>query len=114
MSSEHAQDFPEDEAQSIEYRYRPKAITNDISQIMPNVSGELVKIQDRCQKFEELSFDAGALLEEQERQLAPKMEMQRKYSALARCILLDQFSTRTWQLSYPLPTCGSLIGMKRW
>lgn len=75
-----AKQFLEEEAQSVEYRYRPSVETSpseafkgwDISS--PNVR----KIIQRCQDFDTLNFNAASLQEEQERELAPEIEEERQ------------------------------------
>ena len=74
MTSVHAVKFLEDEAQTIEQRYQPRENMNDVSQIMPNVSGRLIEIVERCRQFDSLQFNTSALVEQQERELAPEME----------------------------------------
>lgn len=76
-----AQMLLEDEAQTLEARYRPRtqessggALIKDWDMNDPN----LQRIVSRCQDFEALGFGAAALSEEQERELAPETEQERQ------------------------------------
>jgi hypothetical protein len=78
MTQTHSEKFLEDEAQSIEDRYRPRNDTNDISYIIPSITGRLNDIAKRCNEFEKLQFNSSALQEEQERELSPEIEQERQ------------------------------------
>ena len=80
MSQDQAEDFLEQESQSLEQRYRPRPndsappfITSD------NEHNDNVRlILERCREFENINFHSTQLQEEQERQLAPEIEQERQ------------------------------------
>lgn len=80
-TNEQANMFLEDEAQSLEYRYRPRPLEQskeaqlegwDVSN--PNVA----EIIARCQEFDTMNFNSATLQEEQERELSPEIEEERQ------------------------------------
>jgi hypothetical protein len=78
---EQAKTFLEDEAQSIEDRYRPRAQDdNDMGQLKHwDMSNENIgRIVSRCRDFEAMGFGSATLSEEQERELAPEIEEERQ------------------------------------
>jgi hypothetical protein len=79
-SRAQAKQFLEDEAQSIEHRYRPRLRVSSIDALedwdMSNLN--IAQILKRCQDFETLNFDSATLQEEQERELAPEIEEERQ------------------------------------
>ncbi|KAH7413550.1 hypothetical protein DE146DRAFT_761789 [Phaeosphaeria sp. MPI-PUGE-AT-0046c] len=78
---DQANRFLEDEAQTIDYRYRPR------SQALPGTSQldnwdtaneSIAQIIARCHDFDAMSFDSATLQEEQERELSPEIEQERQ------------------------------------
>ncbi|KAK0877257.1 hypothetical protein LTR87_008871 [Friedmanniomyces endolithicus] len=86
LSPQQAAAFLEDEAQSMEDRYRPS--TDLTTSLFAWAEGDVKRIEQRCQEFESLSFNSTTLQEEQERELSPEIEserqVQRPVSAQAR------------------------------
>jgi hypothetical protein len=82
MSQEQAELFLEDEAQSLEFRYRPTAATctaKDQLQHFDNLDdGSVAAILKWCEEFDSLQFRASVLQEEQERELSPEIEQERQ------------------------------------
>ncbi|KAI1633478.1 hypothetical protein F4809DRAFT_623049 [Biscogniauxia mediterranea] len=83
MSREKAASFLENEAQSLEYRYRPKrqeSQEQSIHAVLPNPDGnpQLEAIQQRCQEFGVSQFGSSLLSEEQERELSPEVVQERQ------------------------------------
>ncbi|KAJ4165642.1 hypothetical protein LMH87_007266 [Akanthomyces muscarius] len=85
LTPEHAESFLEEEAQTIEYRYRPTTDTTDGDELVSSLeqlnigrhSTSLAAIQKRCEEFGVSQFRSAALQEEQEKELAPEIEQQR-------------------------------------
>jgi hypothetical protein len=76
-----AEAFLEDEALSLETRYKPQG--REYNQPSQPVSWDLsneniAKIVSQCRDFEALGFGSAALSEEQERELAPEIEEERQ------------------------------------
>lgn len=75
LSKSHAEKFLEEEAQSIERRYRPAF--DEGSALLQSMSAssniELVRIAKKCREIDNLQFTSPALEEEQERELAPEI-----------------------------------------
>lgn len=86
---EQAQAFLEDEAQTLEARYKPQ-LQEDLSSRLimdrKEVSNNLSQIITRCRKFGAVAFKAAALSEEQERELAPEIEEERQIERPPRLI----------------------------
>ncbi|OAA71462.1 hypothetical protein ISF_02013 [Cordyceps fumosorosea ARSEF 2679] len=87
LTQELADNFLEEEAQTIEYRYRPKPQINDTDEMLSSFArlglGEdqtesLHAIQQRCDDFGVSRFHSEALQEEQEKELAPEVEQERQ------------------------------------
>lgn len=78
LSKASAELLLEEEAQSIEYRYRPRQEENFSSQLSGPDDADLKRIYDRCQEFDGLTFNASTLQEEQERELSPEIEEERQ------------------------------------
>ena len=79
MTATQAVKFLEEEAQSLEQRYRPKI--NTLTAIPPfqgPTTGRVKEIENRCEEFEHLEFNSSTLQEEQERELSPEMEQERQ------------------------------------
>lgn len=72
--------FLEEEAQTVEHRYRPRMNINSNEAFEGwNISNPNVReIIQRCQEFDTLNFNAASLQEEQERELAPEIEAERQ------------------------------------
>ncbi|KAF1930947.1 uncharacterized protein M421DRAFT_57599 [Didymella exigua CBS 183.55] len=73
-----AEAFLEDEAQSIEDRYKP--ILRSTSQFSgwDATNPSIKQIQSRCREFEAMGFNSATLQEEQERELSPEIEEERQ------------------------------------
>ncbi|KAJ2996092.1 hypothetical protein NUW58_g1080 [Xylaria curta] len=74
LTEELAEQFLEDEAQTLEDRYRP--VRNQDATHEPDESAD--DIARRCQQFNGLILKAAVLQEEQERELAPEIEQERQ------------------------------------
>jgi hypothetical protein len=80
-TQEQAEGFLEDEAQSLESRYKPRAQDNDGSAQLVNwdmSNPSIMKVVSRCRDFEAMGFGSAALSEEQEREFAPEIEEERQ------------------------------------
>lgn len=72
---EWANMFLEDEAQSLDVRYRPRAAGFESSQLIERaVSDMKQQFQQRCEEFGLKDFRSSSLQEEQERELSPETE----------------------------------------
>lgn len=79
MKASHAEKFLEEEAQTLEQRYRPKLPSKDTSADAISAPGErLRQIQDRCEEVGSTNPDEATLQEEQERELSPETEQERQ------------------------------------
>lgn len=80
MGQEQAECFLEDEAQTIEHRYRPYESANRTTFLLPNIdqNPSLQEIHNRCNEFDCLRSAAAMLQEEQERELSPEVEQERQ------------------------------------
>ncbi|KAK0247652.1 hypothetical protein LTS09_017198 [Friedmanniomyces endolithicus] len=76
LSQEQAAAFLEDEAQSLEDRYRPS--TGLTTSLFAWAERDVKGIEQRCREFESLSFNSTTLQEEQERELSPEIEQERQ------------------------------------
>jgi hypothetical protein len=86
LSASHAMKFQEDEAQSIDDRYRPHARGLQNQPLFANVSATDPTIQlisERCEEFDDLQFRSSTLQEEQERELSPEVEQERQIQRAA-------------------------------
>ncbi|PSN72933.1 hypothetical protein BS50DRAFT_616434 [Corynespora cassiicola Philippines] len=78
-SMEQAKAFLEDEAQTLDQRYRPRSQTAGSSLKSWDRSNEnIAKIIARCEEFEAMNFNSATLHEEQERELSPEIEEERQ------------------------------------
>ncbi|PVH93270.1 hypothetical protein DM02DRAFT_676940 [Periconia macrospinosa] len=78
-TADQAKQFLEEEAQTVEHRYRPRVNNNNEAFKGWDISNPNVKrIIQRCQDFNAFNFDAASLQEEQERELAPEIEEERQ------------------------------------
>ncbi|KAF2003880.1 hypothetical protein P154DRAFT_589519 [Amniculicola lignicola CBS 123094] len=77
---DQAKQFLEEEAQTVEHRYRPRIniSTNDAFKGWDMSNPNVREIVQRCQDFDTLNFNAASLQEEQERELAPEIEEERQ------------------------------------
>ncbi|KAI4913140.1 hypothetical protein J4E85_010873 [Alternaria conjuncta] len=76
-----AEEFLEEEAASLETRYKPREPDDDGSKHLQDwdeSNENIVKIVSRCRDFEAMGFGSAALSEEQERELAPEIEEERQ------------------------------------
>jgi hypothetical protein len=78
LSKTHAEKLLDEEAQSIEHRYRPRKTQNHPDQLANSSNLHLKQISDRCREFDGLSFNSSTLQEEQERELSPETEQERE------------------------------------
>jgi hypothetical protein len=77
MSKDQAEEFLEDESQSLDARYRPRSsakVTSD----QENQNKNLNLIMERCHEFNDLDLNSATLQEEQERELSPEIEQERQ------------------------------------
>ncbi|KAI2625249.1 hypothetical protein GGS21DRAFT_314838 [Xylaria nigripes] len=92
MSHTHAKLFLEDEAQTLEARYRPSPeVGISISDILHSGSQRSSEIIDRCNKFEDLHLKSSTLEEEQERELSPEIEREHQVQRPAPAWPVDHF-----------------------
>lgn len=77
---EKAEQFLEQEALSLEDRYRPQDGTAQVDELFQDAVGtaRFPEIRSRCELFDSMRFTAAALQEEQERELSPEIEAERQ------------------------------------
>ncbi|KAI9824844.1 MAG: hypothetical protein M1819_000796 [Sarea resinae] len=79
FSSAQAEEFLEEEAQTLDYRYRPHPPSETPRLSDWNAENENIsRIIERCRDFGNLNFDSATLQEEQERELSPEIEQERQ------------------------------------
>ena len=78
MSEFTARKFLEPEAQTLQERYLPRSRRNTLLVTESADAGIISKIKDRCEAYDGLDIDFGALQEEQERELAPEIEQEKQ------------------------------------
>lgn len=78
LSKVYAEELLDEEAQSIDHRYRPRKIENKSKQLAKSSNAHLRDISQRCREFDGLSLNASTLQEEQERELSPETEAERE------------------------------------
>ncbi|KAL4737892.1 hypothetical protein BDV11DRAFT_171491 [Aspergillus similis] len=79
LSQTLAEEFLEQESQSIEQRYRPHSDHNEPPFIQFDDDNDNIRlIRERCCEFNNINFQSTQLQEEQERQLAPEVEQERQ------------------------------------
>ncbi|KAL4749322.1 hypothetical protein BDW72DRAFT_214126 [Aspergillus terricola var. indicus] len=80
MTQTLAEEFLEQESQSIEQRYRPHSDHDapPFIQFDTDNNDNIRLILERCREFENINFQSTQLQEEQERQLAPEVEQERQ------------------------------------
>ncbi|KAI1411964.1 hypothetical protein F5Y13DRAFT_200276 [Hypoxylon sp. FL1857] len=73
-----AKEYLEEEARTLEYRYRPHN-SERMTGLGQDESGEATDpISIRCREFEKVKLDSAALQEEEERELSPEIEQERQ------------------------------------
>ncbi|KXT06191.1 hypothetical protein AC578_1431 [Pseudocercospora eumusae] len=77
LTQKHAEEFLEEEAQTLDDRYRPRQSSNPIH-LSDSTDLSLRRIADRCLEFGDLQFSSSTLQEEQERELSPEIEQERQ------------------------------------
>jgi hypothetical protein len=84
LSASHAEKFQEDEAQSINDRYRPRQVQSlPLSATASSSDPSLQRISERCEQFDNLQFNSSTFQEEQERELSPEVEQERQIQRAA-------------------------------
>lgn len=81
MMKSDAEGFQEDEAKTVEARYRPSASGTRVETLADPAlasNSKMVAVLGRCHEYGSLNFDPSVLQEEQERELAPEIEQQRE------------------------------------
>ena len=78
MSRRHAERFMEDEAQTLEDRYRPSITADTPAFVRADHTMNLRRIEDRCREFHTLEHSTATLREEQERELSPEIVQERE------------------------------------
>ncbi|TKA22405.1 hypothetical protein B0A50_07911 [Salinomyces thailandicus] len=78
LSKSHAELFLENEALSIDQRYRPRPDPSTESSVSPAEDPSSQLMIDRRREFGNLDFGASTLQEEQERELSPEIEQERQ------------------------------------
>ncbi|KAF4967332.1 hypothetical protein FSARC_5098 [Fusarium sarcochroum] len=76
---EWAELFLEDEAQTLDQRYRPQHGSKSLALFLDNVDGSMsAKFRSRCDEFGLTELRTSSLQEEQERELSPETEQERQ------------------------------------
>ncbi|KAH6982286.1 hypothetical protein BKA56DRAFT_550226 [Ilyonectria sp. MPI-CAGE-AT-0026] len=76
---EWARRFLEEEAESLDHRYRPRTARQNVSAILDQVAPAVGKrFQHQCHQFGITEFGTASLQEEQERELSPETEQERQ------------------------------------
>jgi hypothetical protein len=83
LSKDLAEEFLEEESQSLDYRYRPGKNQSDQSNWLGK-DERVARILKRCREFNISSSETAALEEEQERELSPEIEEERQVEKPAR------------------------------
>ncbi|ROW01894.1 hypothetical protein VMCG_05551 [Cytospora schulzeri] len=78
MTTVQAARFLEEEAQTLQQRYRPKPPSEDARLVGEATTVRLLEIQARCEEVGSTSLDEATLQEEQERELSPETEQERQ------------------------------------
>ena len=78
MDQNAAEKFLEDEAKSIESRYRPSSTSQDVQPVQSSGHRMLDLISKRCLEFDCTEVTTPNLEEEQERQVAPEVDAERE------------------------------------
>lgn len=85
LSRKQAEKFLEDEAQSLDQKYRPASAYKTATSRPPEQDENLKLIAERCSQFTDLHHAAASLREEQERELAPEIEQERQIQRPPAC-----------------------------
>lgn len=76
---ECAEKFKDDEAQSLDKRYRPRQAGSDVSSMIDSIGSRAeADFRSRCQEFGLMEIQDASFHEEQERELSPEMEQERQ------------------------------------
>jgi hypothetical protein len=76
---ECAKGFLEDEAQSLERRYRPRRANRDITSLLSGMEPQAAAVfKSRCEEFDLGELGDSSFNEEQERELSPEIEQERQ------------------------------------
>lgn len=78
LSKLQAEKLLDEEAQSIDHRYRPCNVESHPARLARSMDKDLRSISKCCREFDGLSFNASTLQEEQERELSPETEAERE------------------------------------
>ncbi|EME77662.1 uncharacterized protein MYCFIDRAFT_84294 [Pseudocercospora fijiensis CIRAD86] len=78
LTKTHAEKFLEEEAQTLDDRYRPRQSSDQPIHLSDSTDLSLQRIADRCREFNDLQFNSSTLQEEQERELSPEIEAERQ------------------------------------
>ncbi|UNI13962.1 hypothetical protein JDV02_000648 [Purpureocillium takamizusanense] len=78
MDQDLAQKFLENEAQTLESRYRPFYVPPPSISELPITNGSLERIVQRCHEFGDVTMQTASLEEQQERELMPELEQERQ------------------------------------
>ncbi|OIW23551.1 hypothetical protein CONLIGDRAFT_693443 [Coniochaeta ligniaria NRRL 30616] len=80
LPQEEAEKFLEQEALSLEDRYKPRNNTAEADELFEGSehNPRFEEIRGRCERFDSLKFTSAALQEEQERELSPEIEAERQ------------------------------------
>ncbi|KXT10875.1 hypothetical protein AC579_8995 [Pseudocercospora musae] len=78
LTQTHAEELLEEEAQTLNDRYRPRQSSDLPIHLSDGTDLSLRRIADRCSEFSDLQFNSSTLQEEQERELSPEIEQERQ------------------------------------
>jgi hypothetical protein len=85
LSKDHSEKFQEEEAQSVDDRYRPRQKqSSPMSSTVSTSHPSLQRISARCEQFDDLQFNSSTLQEKQERELSPEVEQERQIQRAPR------------------------------
>ncbi|KAI8962385.1 hypothetical protein F5Y11DRAFT_322850 [Daldinia sp. FL1419] len=73
-----AERYLEEEAKTLEFRYRPSASSNAVAAAQTSNTDVADAITQRCNEFKNLKLNSAALQEEEERELSPEIEQERQ------------------------------------
>ncbi|KAI0122018.1 hypothetical protein F4814DRAFT_445966 [Daldinia grandis] len=78
LTKDLAEDYLEEEAKTLEYRYRPRPGSDTSTSSQAVDTGATDPISMRCSEFNNLKLDSAELQEEEERELSPEIEQERQ------------------------------------
>ncbi|KAF5023030.1 hypothetical protein F66182_4914 [Fusarium sp. NRRL 66182] len=79
VTSKWAEGFLEDEAQSLDHRYRPQKGHSELAALLDQVKGSMGdEFRSRCNEFGLTELSTCSLQEEQERELSPETQQERQ------------------------------------